>query len=150
MKKMTLLLATVLMSSLFFVSCNKDDDEVIVTSNNQMSGAQEVPAVTTGGTGSINVSYNKTTKMLSYTATWTGLTGAPAAMHIHGPALAGVSAGVLVGITGFTAAASGNVTGSFAVNTGNLIEADLLAGKWYFNIHTAAHPTGEIRGQIVF
>jgi hypothetical protein len=25
---------------------------------------------------------------------------------------------------------------------------DLMAGKWYFNIHTKAHPTGEIRGQV--
>jgi hypothetical protein len=26
--------------------------------------------------------------------------------------------------------------------------ADLKAGKWYFNVHTAAHPGGEIRGQV--
>ena len=26
--------------------------------------------------------------------------------------------------------------------------ADLVAGKWYFNIHTAANPGGEVRGQV--
>jgi hypothetical protein len=27
--------------------------------------------------------------------------------------------------------------------------AELLAGKWYANIHTAARPNGEIRGQMI-
>jgi hypothetical protein len=27
--------------------------------------------------------------------------------------------------------------------------ADLMAGKYYFNVHTAANPGGEIRGQVV-
>jgi hypothetical protein len=31
----------------------------------------------------------------------------------------------------------------------NAMRAGLLAGRWYVNIHTAAHPGGEIRGQIV-
>ncbi|MDB5424047.1 MAG: hypothetical protein JWQ29_1463, partial [Phenylobacterium sp.] len=26
--------------------------------------------------------------------------------------------------------------------------ADLNAGKWYFNVHTAANPGGEIRGTV--
>ena len=28
-------------------------------------------------------------------------------------------------------------------------EAELTAGRTYFNVHTAAHPGGEIRGQVV-
>lgn len=139
-----------LMSAMLWSSCDKDDDDV-VSSNNQMSGSQEVPAVTTTATGSINVSYNKSTKQLSYTATWNGLSGPATAMHFHGPAVAGVSAGVLIGVTGFPSAASGTVSGSLTVpNTGVVLEADLLTGKWYFNVHTAANPGGEIRGQIVF
>ena len=27
--------------------------------------------------------------------------------------------------------------------------ADMLAGKWYINVHTAANPGGEIRGQLI-
>lgn len=149
MKKMTLLLATaMLMSATLWTSCDKNDDDEVVTSNNTMSGSQEVPAVTTTATGSINVTYNKTTKTLSYTATWNGLSGPATAMHFHGPAVAGVNAGPLVGITGFPAAASGSVSGTITVGTGSLVEADLLADKWYFNVHTAAHAGGEIRGQI--
>ena len=140
-----------LMSAVMWSSCDKDDDDSIVTSNNTMSGSQEVPAVTTSATGSINVSYNKTTKQLSYTATWNGLSGPPSGMHFHGPAVAGVSAGVLIGVSGFPATASGTISGNLTVpNTGVALEADLLAGKWYFNVHTTANPGGEIRGQIVF
>src|SRR5687767_5956127 len=67
MKKSAMLWGvTLLMSAMLWTSCDKDDDDV-VTSNNSMSGSQEVPAVTTTATGSINVTYNKKTKLLSYT-----------------------------------------------------------------------------------
>ena len=28
------------------------------------------------------------------------------------------------------------------------LEAELLAGQWYINLHTTAEPGGEIRGQV--
>jgi hypothetical protein len=151
MKKSAMLwVSALLMSAMLWTSCDKDDDDV-VTSNNAMSGSQEVPAVATTATGSINVTFNKNSNELSYTATWSGLSGPATAMHFHGPAVTGVSAGVLIGVTGFPAAASGSASGTLTVpNTGVILEADLLAGKWYFNVHTAANPSGEIRGQINF
>ena len=38
------------------------------------------------------------------------------------------------------------ITGSATLTPAQV--ADLTAGKWYFNVHTAAHPGGEIRGQL--
>lgn len=142
------LLALVLLAS----ACKKEstDTSVVSANNLAISGSQEVPAVTTSGSGTMDISYNKTTKVFSYTLRWTNLSGAPTAMHIHGTALAGVNAGVLSGISGFTAAATATYSGTVIVNETTLKEADLLAGKWYVNIHTSANPSGEIRGQISF
>jgi hypothetical protein len=43
-------------------------------------------------------------------------------------------------------ASAGSATGT--INLTDAQEADLLAGKWYTNIHTATNGAGEIRGQI--
>ncbi|OIQ70334.1 CHRD domain protein [mine drainage metagenome] len=44
-----------------------------------------------------------------------------------------------------------NATTSPAEGSATLTDAqaaDLMAGKYYINVHTAANPTGEIRGQV--
>jgi len=133
-----------------FSACNKDDDIPAEKVNYNISatanGSQEVPAVTTGGTGTATGTYNKNTNLLNYTVTWTGLSGNATLMHFHGPADPGVSAGVSLGITGFTSAPSGSYTGSATLTDDQ--ETQLLGGKWYYNVHTAAHGAGEIRGQV--
>jgi len=55
-----------------------------------------------------------------------------------------VAAGVEVPITGDL---TSPITGSASVTDAQA--ADLRAGKWYVNVHTAANPGGEIRGQVV-
>jgi len=111
-----------------------------------LNSGSEVPSNTTTGTGTLTGSYNSSTYKITYTLSWTGLSGVPTAMHFHGPAIAGQSAGVEVGITGFTSAVSGSYSGSatFTPSQGS----DLTEGKMYVNIHTAAYPDGEIRGQL--
>src|SRR3954451_19060663 len=59
-----------------------------------LTGAQEVPAVSPSGSGSLDVSYDKSTKTLTYKATWTGMTDSVTMMHFHGPAEEGTNAGV--------------------------------------------------------
>jgi hypothetical protein len=132
------------------IGCSKDDNnnnqKTTYTLSGSASGAQEVPAVTTQGTGTLTGSYNSSTNAISYTITWTGLSGPPSLMHFHGPAAAGENASVVLPITGFPATAAGTISGSGALTDAQ--EADLLAGKWYYNIHTSAHGGGEIRGQV--
>ncbi len=112
---------------------------------------QEVPANNSTASGTMDISYDKDSRVLSYTVNWTGLTDAPTMAHIHGIAARGANAGVVHDLTGsLEKAAAGSFTGSVNLTDGALKEDSLLAGFYYINIHTAAHPAGEIRGQIEF
>jgi hypothetical protein len=96
------------------------------------------------GTGTAEVTYDTTSKTLTWTVTFDGLTGPATAAHFHGPAEPGQNAGVALLI--------GNNPTSPAKGTATLTDAqaaDLAAGRWYINIHTAANRGGEIRGQVV-
>jgi hypothetical protein len=132
-------------------SCDKTDDvvpDITYNLTGNANGFQEAPTrVTTTATGTISGTYNKTTNILQYTITWTGLSSAPSAMHLHAPSDPGVAAPVKTPIAGFSATASGSINRTDTLKT-ETDEADFLMGKWYYNIHTPANPGGEIRGQI--
>jgi hypothetical protein len=108
-----------------------------------MAGSQEVPPVTTAGNGMAEVQLDTQSSKLSWKVTYSGLSGPAVAGHIHGPAAAGTNAGVLIP---FTNVAAQPITGETTVTAQQI--ADLAAGRWYVNIHTPAHPGGEIRGQL--
>jgi CHRD domain len=115
-----------------------------------MSGSQETPAVTTSATGSIEATYNRLTKTLSYKITFSGISGTGATVaHIHGLGEAGVMAGVLQSFVGFPLATSGTYSGSLLIDGTKFTEAYLLGGRYYMNIHSVANPAGEIRGQLI-
>jgi hypothetical protein len=52
--------------------------------------------------------------------------------------------------SGFTAAAAGSYSGSLFVDNIAIKETDLLNGKYYIQVRTAAFPNGQIRGQVYF
>ena len=110
----------------------------------QMTGHDEVPPNDSKGTGTAQLTYDPASRALTWNVTYSGLTGPATAAHFHGPAAPGSNAGVTIPIGGkdMSSPATGHAT---------LTEAqanDFTAGRWYVNVHTAAHPGGEIRGQI--
>ncbi|QQO17197.1 CHRD domain-containing protein [Bradyrhizobium diazoefficiens] len=108
-----------------------------------LDGKSEVPATTSSGKGTADLDYDAASKKLSWKLTYSGLSGPATAAHFHGPAEAGKNAGVMVPIPN---AATSPVEGSATLTDAQA--ADLLGGKLYVNIHTAANPGGEIRGQV--
>lgn len=134
----------------------------------RLTGYQEVPAVNTTGAGSLKASVNPAGTVLTYTLTYTGLSGPAGAAHIHFGQPA-VNGGVVlwlcggggkpacpaagVSITG--TATAGDVAALPGVAAQGMAAGDLAsvlkamrAGVAYANVHTAAFPGGEIRGQI--
>lgn len=98
--------------------------------------------IVSSGKGSGTFNYDPGTHVLTYNVTYEGLSGPAAAAHIHGPAGPGENAPPVIPF----ANAASPITGTATLTDAQA--ADLAAGKWYVNVHTAANRGGEIRGQI--
>ncbi len=117
-----------------------------------MTGASETPANSVTGTGTATLVLTGT--RLRYSVTVLGLSGPATAAHIHlgkvgasGPPVYSfkikhVAAGTLAqGYIDLTKEVSKGVSG-------DSLKTLLANGSAYVNVHTAAHPAGEIRGQV--
>jgi hypothetical protein len=128
-------------------------------------GINEVPPTTSLATGFGTFTLNG--NLLSVSESFTGLTSAATAAHIHCCAPVGVNAGVAVPFNTFPNTTSGTFNATFDLSlagaydptfitleggTVALAEAGFIAalnnGTSYANIHTATFPGGEIEGQI--
>jgi hypothetical protein len=109
-----------------------------------LNPAAEVPPKSSKATGTVQATFDTKSKQLHYLVNYKDLTGPATAAHFHGPAAVGVNAGVAVGLKG---SLESPISGDATLTSDQA--SDLLAGKWYFNVHTAANPGGEIRGQMV-
>jgi len=136
-----------------------------------LSGANEVPAVVSPGTGLATVILDPTAQTLQVNATFSGLTSNDQAAHIHCCQPLGTNAGVATTVPAFPGFPLGVTSGTyssavfdltqpliynpaFVTLQGSLAQAEaaLIAGiengQTYFNIHTVNFPGGEIRGQL--
>jgi hypothetical protein len=135
--------------SLFgLLSCEKYDDVPFPTTLNPnivfkatLTGAQEVPANASTATGEASLVYDSISKVFTLSVTHT--IPNPTNGHIH-KAPAGVSGGVIFPFASFTSPISYTSPVLDATQ-----QADLKANLYYVNIHTAAFPGGEIRGQLI-
>ncbi len=110
-----------------------------------LNGASEVPQNGSAGRGELEATYNPSNRELDWRLRFSGLSGPVTAAHFHGPAGPGVNAPVAVPL-------NSTFVGTWQRSEITLTEAqaaDLLAGRWYVNVHTAQLPGGEIRGQVV-
>ncbi|MCU1320865.1 MAG: domain containing protein [Acidobacteriaceae bacterium] len=108
-----------------------------------LKGGSEVPAKDVAGTGTVTASLDTDTNELKYHVVYSGLTGPVAAAHFHGPAAEGANAKPQVPVK---APFDSPIEGTAKLTAEQA--KDLADGKWYFNLHTAANPGGEIRGQV--
>ncbi|MGJ4903809.1 CHRD domain-containing protein [Bradyrhizobium sp. HKCCYLRH2060] len=108
----------------------------------ELKAANEVPPNASTASGAAEASFDTATRTLSWKVTYSGLTGPAMGAHFHGPSEPGKNAGIVLPFK----SPETPITGSAVITDAQA--ADLLAGKWYANVHTQANPGGEIRGQM--
>jgi hypothetical protein len=116
----------------------------MVTFKADLQPSSEVPPKTSNGHGALDATYDTSSKDFSWKSTYAGLTGPATMAHFHGPAPVGQNAGIVLPIP--KDALASPIQGHQTLTDAEA--NDLLAGKWYFNVHTAKNPGGEIRGQV--
>jgi hypothetical protein len=107
-----------------------------------LNGTDEVPPVTTSATGNAIVAVHPQTRAITGVSSYSGITATNA--HVHTGAV-GANGAIAIGLTLGTNSAM--VPASTTLTETQF--ADLIADNLYVNIHSAANPTGEIRGQLV-
>jgi CHRD domain len=115
----------------------------MVTLKADLKASNEVPPNDSKASGEVTATYDTASKKLTWKGSYKDLSAPATAGHFHGPAEAGKNAAIAVPIAPVTSPLEGSATLTEAQ------ESDLLAGKYYVNIHTAANKAGEIRGQLV-
>jgi hypothetical protein len=107
-----------------------------------LTGAGENPPNSSQGKGELTAELETAEHVLTYRATYTGLSGPATMAHFHGPAEPGHNAPPVVVVKDPSSPISGTAVLTPAQ------QSDLMAGRWYFNVHSQANPGGEIRGQV--
>ena len=112
----------------------------------QLSGAEQVPAVQTAGAGKADLTYDATTRVLTWSIAYSGLSSPATMAHFHGPAAAGANGPVALWLSKQGSPADSPIKGEATLSPAQAEQ--FAAGQWYVNVHSKDHPSGEIRGQV--
>lgn len=112
-----------------------------------LSGGQEVPSVFPAGAATADLTYDPVTRVVTWTLTYTALSGPITVVQFHGPAQPSKNAPPEIALVKQGSSVENPITGQ---TTLTLDQARQFAdGEWYINIDTQNHPEGEVRGQII-
>ncbi|GAB2813754.1 CHRD domain-containing protein [Ferruginibacter profundus] len=143
--KNVIIFMAIAMLSMGLLSCKKDDPapaaDPTTTFKATLTGASEVPANASAATGTATLTFNTVTKVFTVTVTYSGVTANNG--HIHKGA-AGSNGSVIFPFSGLT-----SPIGYTSAALDATQEGDLNNNLYYVNIHSAAFPAGEIRGQLI-
>ena len=107
-----------------------------------LKASNEVPPNNSTATGLVDARFDTVTKNLSWTVTFSGMSGPAIGAHLHGPGEPGKNAGIVLPFNFVLSPIKGSATLT------DTQAADLMGGRWYVNIHSELNPGGEIRGQL--
>ncbi|HKB09583.1 MAG TPA: CHRD domain-containing protein [Vicinamibacterales bacterium] len=142
--KSVLIVATVVGAAALAMPSNAAAQTVFTAT---LTGGAQAPVIASPGSGTGAVLLNAGEDEITVNLSFSGLTSAANAAHIHGPGAVGINAGILFPFTNVPTATSGSIPEqTFAITPAQV--SDLKAGLYYFNVHTGVNPGGEIRGQI--
>jgi CHRD domain len=111
-----------------------------------LSGAQQVPAVTSPGSGTANFTFDPATRILTWSITYAGLSSPATMAHLHIGA-AGKNGPIAIWLSKRGVPPTSPITGSAKLTPAQAKQ--FAAGDWYVNLHSKDHPAGELRGQVV-
>jgi hypothetical protein len=112
----------------------------------QITGQQVVPPVQTSATGIADFTFDPGTRVVTWTITYSGLSGPATMAHFHGPAAEGKNGPVMIWLSKQGSPAESPISGQATLTPEQAQQ--FAVGELYVNVHTQARPAGEIRGQV--
>ncbi|GAB4036564.1 CHRD domain-containing protein [Spirosoma gilvum] len=144
LKSITLATAILLGAGFTFFACDNENPTLPTTFTAVLNGANEKPSSTTStATGSFKGILDETSRVLSYTVSYEGLT--PTMGHLHRIDTTRTDG------TGSVDIPFPSLTSPIVASTSALTPLQIYRlkhGQYYANLHTSKYPAGEIRGEI--
>ena len=140
-------LATIVVAALLIGATAARAD--ILNFQADLTGGREVPSNDSKATGHVEATLDTSSNTLTWSVTYSGISGAPIGAHFHGPvsyigATSEENAPIQVGTPGDL---SSPFHGRATIDATQA--EDLRKGRWYFNLHSQKFPAGEIHGPVV-